>query len=125
MQKNRKCSPGPSSAHPSRLQCRSPVALPDVVSSDTLGAINDEELINRLRYLEEGRQKVLDAHLDPKLWEEEVAYIQREMQIRCTRRDAHDQYMRLLEREYAESEKNLPVADLDNTHFLRIVGEFN
>lgn len=92
---------------------------------DALGAIPDEELINRLRGLEEDRGKVLDAHLDPKLWEEEVAYIRRELQIRRSRREAHDKYVRQLEKEYAEAEANLPVADLDNTHFLRIVGEIN
>lgn len=92
---------------------------------DALGAIPDEELINRLRGLEEDRNKVLDAHLDSRAWEEEVAYIRRELQIRRSRREAHDRYVRQLEQEYAESERNLPVADLDNTHFLRIVGEIN
>lgn len=122
VQKNRKQSPSPSQARPSR---RYPVAVPDIVNSDALGAINDEELINRLRGLEEDRQKVLDAHLDSRAWEEEVAYIRRELQIRRSRREAHDLYVRQLEREYADSERNLPVADLDNTHFLRIVGEIN
>lgn len=122
MQKNRKRSPSPPQARSSR---RYPVALPDVVSIDAMAALPDEELINRLRSLEEDRQKVLDAHLVARPWEEEVAYIRRELQIRRTRREAHDRYVRQLEREFAESEANLPVADLDNSHFLRLVGEWN
>lgn len=92
---------------------------------DTLGAVPDDELITRLRSLEEDRIKVLDAHLDARQWEEEVAYIRRELQIRRSRREAHQNFVRQLEREFAEAEANLPVADLDNTHFLRIVGEIN
>lgn len=122
MQKNRKRSPSPPQARSSR---RYPVAFPDVVTIDALGTLNDEELINRLRSLEEDRNKVLDAHLDARLWEEEVAYIRRELQIRRSRREAHQDYVRQLEKEFAEAEANLPVADLDNTHFLRIVGELN
>lgn len=122
MQKNRKRSPSPPQARSSR---RYPVAFPDVFTIDVLGTLNDEELINRLRSLEDDRNKVLDAHLDAKSWEEEVAYIRRELQIRRSRREAHQDYVRQLEREFAEAEANLPVADLDNTHFLRIVGELN
>lgn len=92
---------------------------------DTMFTIPDDALITRLRSLEEDRLKVLDAHLDARPWEEEVAYIRRELQIRRSRREAHQNYMRQLEREFAEAEANLPVADLDNTHFLRIVGEIN
>ena len=104
---------------------RMPAPIPDVTAIDVLGITPDEELINRLRSLEESRQKVLDAHLDARLWEEEVAYIRRELQIRRSRRDAHEVYMKKLEREYVDAERNLPVADLDNTNFLRIVGEIN
>lgn len=122
MQKNRKRFASPPQARSSR---RYPVALPDVVSIDVLGTLGDEELFNRLKSLEEARQKVLEAHLDPRQWEEEVAYIRRELQIRRQRRDLHVQYVRQLEKEFAESEAGLPVADLDNTHFLRLVGELN
>lgn len=122
VQKNRKHSPSATPARPSR---RGSVATPDIVTIDAMGATPDEELINRLRSLEEDRQKVLEAHQDPRPWEEEVAYIRRELQIRRDRRAAHERYVRQLEKEYAESEANLPVADLDNTHFLRLVGEIN
>lgn len=88
-----------------------------------MAALSDEELINRLHSLEEDRQKVLDANLAARPWEEEVAYIKRELQIRWARREAHDRYVRQLEKEFVESEANLPMADLDNSHFLRLVGE--
>lgn len=104
---------------------RYPVAVPDVINMDAMGAISDDELISRVRSLEEDRNKILDAHLDPRTWEEEIAYIRRELQIRYARRDAHVRYIKQLEREYAGSENNLPVADLDNTHFLRIIGKIN
>lgn len=123
MQKNRQRSPQPATQ--GRPQRRYPVAVPDVVNMDATAITPDAELIERLRSLEEGRGKVLDAHLDPRLWEEEVAYVRRELQVRRSRREAHDRYIKQLEQEYAESERNLPVADLDNTHFLRIVGEIN
>lgn len=86
------------------------------MSIDVMAALPDEELINRLRSLEEDRQKVLDVHLVARPWEEEVAYIRRELQIRCARREAHDRYVSQLEKEFVESEANLPVADLDNSH---------
>lgn len=120
MQKNRKCFP---SSPQVRSHRRYPVALPDIVSIDSMAALSDEELINRLHSLEEDRQKVLDANLAARPWEEEVAYIKRELQIRWARREAHDRYVRQLEKEFVESEANLPMADLDNSHFLRLVGE--
>lgn len=123
--KNRKQSQSqsPSTSHAVKVYRRFP--LPEIVSIDLMAAANDEDLINRLRSLEEERNKVLDAHLDARPWEEEVAYIRRELQIRRSRREAHERYVRELEREFAEAEANLPVADLDNSHFLRIVGEIN
>lgn len=108
-----------------RAPRRYPVSFPELMNIDVMGVITDEELITRLRSLEDDRAKVLDAHLDPRLWEEEVAYLRREMQIRRSRRDAHERYSRQLEREYAESEAGLPQADLDNSHFLRLVGEIS
>lgn len=102
-----------------------PVDTPNVVSVDDLAVMPDDDLIVRLRSLEEDRQKVIDVLLDPRPWEEEVAYIKRELQIRRARHEAHDLYVKELEREAAASEANLPVADLDNSRFLRLVGEMN
>lgn len=112
----------PAQVRPSR---RYPVNQPSLVDIDTLGAMQDDELVARFRAVDDDRLKVVNAGLDARPWEEELAYARREMQIRRSRREAHDRYVRQLEREYQESEANLPVADLDNTNFLRIIGELN
>lgn len=96
---------------------------PDIVSVDVTAVISDDELVNRVRYLEDDRQRAVDANVDPKPWEEEISYLRREMQIRRGRREAHDNYVKMLEIELAREEANLPVADLDNSRFLMIVGE--
>lgn len=92
---------------------------------DELATAPDEELINRFRSLEEERQKVIESGLDPRPWEDEVAYVRRELHVRRTRREAHDRYVRQLEKEYMEAEYNLPAADLDNSVFLKFIGEWN
>ncbi len=125
MQKNRSRATSPVAVPQVRVQRRYPVAFPEVANIDVLAIAQDEELVSRLRSLEDDRTKVLDAHLDPKLWEEEVAYLRREMQIRRSRREAHERYVRTLEREYADSEVGLPNADLDNSQFLRLIGEIS
>lgn len=124
MQKTRQRVPSPSLLT-SRPQRRQAIAPPDIAHMDVLAVTPDEELIKQLRALEDERNRVLESHQDPRPWEEEVAYIRRELQVRRGRREAHDVYVRQLEREYAEAEANLPVADLDNTNFLRIIGELN
>ena len=104
---------------------RCPVSVPDVVNIDDMSVFSDDELGARCRVLEDDRQKVIDAGFDPKLWEEEIAYAKREMQIRYERREAHIRYVKQLDREFSESEANLPQGDLDNTNFLRAIGELN
>lgn len=125
MQKNRSRATSPVAAPQVRAQRRYPVGFPEVANMDALGIISDEELVTRLRSLEDDRAKVLDAHLDPRLWEDEVAYVRREMQVRRTRRETHERYVRTLEREFADAEVGLPNADLDNSQFLRLVGEIS
>ena len=124
MQKNWKRASTQLSTSP-RAGRRYPVSIPDVMTTDELGIIVDEELIDRLRRLEEDRQKVVDVVLDARPWEEEIAYVRRELQIRRTRREMHDRYVKQLESEYSRSEADLPSADLDNSRFLRIVGEIS
>jgi len=104
-----------------------PAVVPNIVSYDELAVMSDDDVIGRLRVLEDDRNKVLNASMDPRLWENELAYIKRELQIRRSRREAHDEYCYALEREYGtdQYEDDLPVADLDNSYFLRLVGEMN
>lgn len=128
MQKNtRKRTTPATSPHQARAVRLNqyPFPFPDVVDMDSLGAVPDEELITKLRNLEEQRSNIMYASLDPKAWEVELAYIRRELQLRRSRRDAHDRYIRTIEREFQELEASLPVADLDNSYFLKVIGEWN
>ncbi len=125
MQKNRNRVTSSAPVQQVRAPRRYPVSFPETTNIDVLSIVTDEELISRFRSIDDDRIKVLDAHLDPRQWEEEIAYLRREMQIRRSRREAHERYSRQLEREYADSEVGLPQADLDNSHFLRLVGEIS
>jgi hypothetical protein len=115
VQKNRATASGKSVVN------RRQPAAPQQVNMDTLGGMSDEDLINHLRSLHEGLDHAYETRGNSRLWEEEIAYVRREQQIRRERRAAHDAYIRTLEREFAISEAGLPVADLDNSAFL----EFN
>ena len=92
---------------------------------DDIAIISDEELYERLRVLEADRDRALTNHFEPNLWEIELAYLQREAQLRRVRRNAHEHYVKQIEREFAAAEAAAPVADLDNTHFLRMAGVIN
>lgn len=97
---------------------RFPVPVPVVVSSDQLALLSDEDLMLRHRHLEDDRHKVLNAGLDVRLWEDELAYVKREQQVRRERRTAHEQYVAGLDADYQHRpESSLPVADLDNSCF--------
>lgn len=117
MQKNR------SLLGPARPR-RNALPTPEVVDMDTMATMLDEDLINKLRLLEDEREKVLAQTGDARPWEVELAYLRRELQIRRDRRAAHERYVKSLEKEYVDSEANLPVADLDNSHFLKLIGEY-
>jgi len=101
-----------------------PIPVPLQANVDELGIALEEDLFASLRSLEEGRQKVIDVHMDPRPWEEELAYVKRELQMRKIRREAHSKYLDMTD-DYSESEANLPFADLDNSAFLKLVGEWN
>ena len=117
MQKNRNRVES-SSAYETRPQRRSAVSLPEVVNVDDLGIMLDEDLIVRLRSLEDDKGKAYDLHLDTRPWEEEIAYVRREQQIRRIRRDSHADYLRKAEQEFVHSEVGLPAGDFDNYNFV-------
>ena len=107
---------------------RCPAEVPELVSVDVLAIMADEDLSSRLRSLEEDRGKVDSAGYETRIWEEDIAYVRREMQIRGQRRRAHEVYVKEQDRErYLDAmyENSLPVADVDNTQFLRSIGELN
>lgn len=88
---------------------------PEIVNIDVLGAMLDEDLIVRLRSLEDEKER---THLDARPWEEEIAYIRREQQLRRARREAHSEYVRACELEFARSEVGLPAGDFDNSAYV-------
>ena len=102
-----------------------PIPVPNQVHIDDLGIALDEELFSMMRSLEDDRQKIIDVHMDPKPWEEELAYVKRELQVRKVRREIHSNYLVQFEQDHSESEANLPFADLDNSAFLKLIGEWN
>lgn len=92
--------------------------VPEQVDIDTLGTMLDEDLIVRLRTLEDERGKAYEAHQDSRPWEEEIAYVRREQQLRRVRRDNHMDYLRRSEGSYNDSEAGLPAGDFDNSAFV-------
>lgn len=111
MQKNRKRPETSGSRH-------YPATLPEVVNVDVLGAMLDEDLIVRLRSLEADKDKAYEAYGEARPWEEEIAYIRREQQIRRIRRDEHSNYVRQSELEFARAEAGLPAGDFDNSTYV-------
>lgn len=91
---------------------------PDIVDIDALGTMLDEDLIVRLRSLEDEKGKVYEAHQDTRPWEEEIAYVRREQQVRRIRRDNHQDYLRRVEGDFNQSEVGLPSGDFDNSAFV-------
>lgn len=127
-QRSTKSGVNSNSQFVSRPARKCPAEVPEQVSVDVLAVMTDEDLSAKLRSLDDDRAKVDAAFYDPRYWEEEIAYVRREMQIRNVRRKAHEQYTAEIQREidaYNRQEFYLPVADVDNTAFLRSIGELN
>lgn len=118
MQKTRKRSDSPStSSLPSRPR-RQVIALPEVVSIDVLGTLLDEDLIVRLRALDEERNKAFEARVDTRPWETEIAFVRREQQMRRGRRESHTTYLNREEARRNSEEVGLPPGDFDNSAFV-------
>jgi hypothetical protein len=97
----------------------SAITLPEVVDIDVLGGMQDEDLVLRLRALEEDRTRALaNGRYDPRPWETEVAYVRREQQIRRARRDTHAEWAWKIKDEFDRLEASLPNGDFDNTAFV-------
>jgi hypothetical protein len=83
-----------------------PVQLPEQTSIDDLAMMSDEELVHQANLLEHDRGVVLEARLDARPWEEEIAYVRREQQLRRSRRDAHADWQVKFASTIAASELN-------------------
>lgn len=92
--------------------------LPEVVSYDVIGNMVDEDLHVRLRAMEDDSRAVFEAGLDPRPWEEEIAYVKREQQIRRDRRERHARFVRDENFLFEKAEMNAPEGDFDNSPFV-------
>lgn len=70
------------------------VELPEIYNMDDIGYMSDEALYDRSSRLESERSKLVASGYDAYAWEVEVAYVQREQNIRRTRAEAHADYLR-------------------------------
>ena len=114
MQNTRKHSESTPSL-PSRPNHRQVVPLPEVVSVDVLGTLLDEDLIVRLRVLDDDRNRAYEARADTSPWETEIAYVRREQQVRRSRRENHTDFIKREQRLFDELEASLPPGDFDNS----------
>jgi len=83
---------------------------------DVLGTMQDEDLVLRLRALNEDHARAYESGRDTYPWEVEIAYVRREQQIRRIRRDNHAEITRLAEIEFRRLEESLPVADIEQNN---------
>lgn len=118
MQKTRKRSEPSYDQFSNAARSRYTIPLPEVTTIDVLDVMLDEDLIARYRALDEERNKVFMSGLDSRPWEEELAYVRREQQIRQRRRDAHFRFESILRGERSRSEDDFPAGDFDNSAFV-------
>ena len=85
-----------SFAHTAQKTPRFPIPVPDINNMDDIGYFPDELLHDKISRLEGERTRLLELRLEPTPWEVELAYLRREQQIRKTRSERHDQYVKEL-----------------------------
>ena len=67
---------------------------PEVWNMDDLGYMPDETIDDRAQRLESERNRMVSMGKDAYLWEVEIAYIRREQQLRKTRSELHQEYLK-------------------------------
>lgn len=94
----------------------------DVLTTDELAILTDDELAENYRALLQERDAKQHRGYDLKLLEIEDCYFRREIQIRRKRKEAHEDWLSR-EREFDDAsfvdEENLPNADFDNADYVR------
>jgi len=83
-----------------------------------LGTLQDQDLIVRLRALDDDRNRAFESRLDTRPWEEEIAYVRREQQRRRVWRETHAEYLRKEQQDFERIEATLPSVDFDNSAFV-------
>jgi hypothetical protein len=74
-----------------------PIPVPDIQNMDEVANYADEYLLDRLKRLEAEKNQLLELRCDSTPWEVELAYLQREQQMRQVRFEKHTQYMKDLD----------------------------
>lgn len=97
-----------------------PVPVPEPMNMDEIAALTDEDLNAKSQVLYADRNRVSDRGMDTKLWDVELAYVHREFQLRRSRRDAHERFVREQARQFAEEEARLPSAEFDNLRYVTV-----
>jgi hypothetical protein len=101
------------------VRSRYQVAAPEVVDIDVLSTMLDEDLLTRFKTLNDEVSRLYEnGGADPRPWEEEIAYLRREQQVRRDRRDAHANYIAKEAYEFNRLEASLPAGDFDNSDFV-------
>lgn len=70
------------------------ILAPQMIDMDSLAYFSDQDLDRRRSNLDDDRMKAVYSGVDSYAWEVELAYLQRENDIRRTRRVMHEQYLR-------------------------------
>jgi len=71
----------------------SPVQYPQKIENEMIVSMDDDDLHNLGRSLFDSINRVSKMNLNPYPWEVEMCYVQREMQLRSSRRLAHSEWL--------------------------------
>ena len=97
----------------------------DVINMDDLALISEEEIAERVAKC---RSEAARRNADPswkEKWETELAYAQRELQIRQVRRRVHNEYLKNIEQiEYQERMYEQSLPEYEGNKIPRAVKEF-
>ena len=88
-----------------REEVKYPFPVPEEYTVDYLGIMVDEDLSSLYTMLNQQRNDLLRQKYSTRLWDIELAYIQRESRIRQDRRLAHKVYTDALNEEYKQFQK--------------------
>jgi hypothetical protein len=70
-------------------RCDYPVQYPEQINRDYIAVMDDETLYNLGRSFSDSINRVGRFNLNPYPWEVELCYVQQEIQLRSSRRNAH------------------------------------
>lgn len=77
----------------SKNKKQNPIPFPQQINMDDLAVVDDDSLSNMNRSLTDSVGRAASAGLNPGPWEVELCYVQRELQIRASRKEAHVKYL--------------------------------